>query len=220
MFGKVIRVISIVIWAGLITISIQSQDWPQWRGPNRDGVVKEFVAPTTWPEKLKQVWKTPVGSGYSSPVVSKDRAWVHTRDNNEEAVTCLDMKTGKALWRKTEPVAFTKNQYAKEMNNGPFATPALHNGRLYTLGASAVLTCFDSQTGKLEWRKDFGKPDTSKMFCGTAASPLIDGGNVIVYVGDDIKGGQMIAFDAASGKEVWKWIGEGPGYASPIIATL
>lgn len=205
----------------LVTASVsQAQDWPQWRGPNRDGAVKEFVTPASWPEKLKQVWKTPVGSGYSSPIVSKDRAWIHTRDNNEEVVICLEMKTGKVLWRKTEPVAFTKNQYAKEMNNGPFATPALHNGKLYTLGVSAVLLCFDAQTGQLEWRKDFGKPDTSKMFCGTAVSPLIDGSNVIVYVGDDIKGGQMIAFDTASGKEVWKWAGEGPGYASPIIATF
>ncbi|MEP7337804.1 MAG: PQQ-binding-like beta-propeller repeat protein [Acidobacteriota bacterium] len=220
MFGKVIRVISILIWAGLTSVSIQSQDWPQWRGANRDGVVKDFIAPAVWPEKLKQIWKTPVGSGYSSPVVSKDRAWIHTRDKDEETVTCLDLKTGKILWRKTEPVAFTKNQYAKEMNYGPFATPALHNGKLYTLGVNAVLSCFDARTGALVWRKDFGKPDTSKMFCGTAASPLIDGGNVIVYTGDDIKGGQMVAFDAASGKENWKWTGEGPGYASPIIATF
>ncbi|MDQ3009685.1 MAG: PQQ-like beta-propeller repeat protein [Acidobacteriota bacterium] len=220
MFGKFIRLALIVAYLGLTTWAVRAQDWPQWRGTNRDGVVKDFVAPAAWPEKLKQVWKTPVGSGYSSPIISKDRAWVHSRDNNEEAVTCLDLKTGKTLWRKTEAVAFSKNQYAKEMSNGPFATPALAGGRLYTLSVNAVLSCFDAMTGELKWRKDFGKPDTSKMFCGTAASPLIDGGNVIVYVGDDIKGGQMVALDAASGNERWKWTGEGPGYASPIIATF
>jgi outer membrane protein assembly factor BamB len=198
----------------------RAQDWPQWRGANRDGVVKDFVAPAAWPEKLKQIWKTPVGTGYSSPVVGQGRAWIHTRSNDEEAVTCLDVKTGKVLWRKTEAVAFTKNQYATQMSNGPFATPALANGRLYTLGVNAVLSCFDAQTGRLEWRKEFGKPDTSKLFCGTAASPLIDGGNVIVYVGDDVKGGQMLALDAASGKERWKWAGDGPGYASPIVAEI
>lgn len=217
MFGKIISILSCV---GFMFSLTAAQDWPQWRGANRDGVVKDFVAPAAWPEKLKQVWKMPVGSGYSSPVVSKDRAWIHSRDNNEETVTCLNLKTCKILWRKAEPVAFTKNQYAKEMSNGPFATPALAGGRLYTLSVNAVLSCFDAMTGELKWRKDFGKPDTSKMFCGTAASPLIDGGNVIVYVGDDIKGGQMVALDAASGNERWKWMGEGPGYASPIIATF
>jgi outer membrane protein assembly factor BamB len=106
------------------------------------------------------------------------------------------------------------------MGKGPFSTPALHQGRLYTFGINAVLSCFDAQSGKLEWQKDFGKPDTSKMFCGTAVSPVIDGGNVIVYAGDDIKGGVLVALDAVSGKENWRWTGEGPGYASPIIATF
>jgi outer membrane protein assembly factor BamB len=197
-----------------------AQDWPQWRGPARDGVVTNFAAPTKWPEKLKLVWKTPVGSGYSSPVVSKDKAWVHSRSNNEEVVSCLDLKTGKLLWSKSYAVPFKKNQYATQMGQGPHATPVLYQGKLYTLGVNAVLSCFDAATGELKWRKDFGMPDTSKMFCGTAASPVIDNGNVIVYVGDDIKGGQMLALDAATGNEKWKWTGEGPGYASPIIVTL
>jgi len=200
--------------------SVVAQDWPQWRGANRDGVVKDFVPPAAWPEKLKQVWKTPVGSGYSSPVVGKDRVWVHSLNGEEETVSCLDLKTGKLLWSKRYPVQFTKNQYATQMGKGPFATPVLHAGRLYTLGINAVLSSFDAQTGDLKWQRDFGKPDTSKMFCGTAVSPLIEGGNVIAYAGDDIKGGVMVALDAATGKEKWKWSGEGPGYASPIIATF
>src|SRR5207244_2803113 len=107
-----------------------------------------------------------------------------------------------------------------QMGGGPFSTPVLHQGKLYTLGVNALLSCFDANTGALKWRKDFGIPDTSKMFCGTAVSPVIDGDNVIVYVGDDIKGGQLVAFDAATGSEKWKWTGEGPGYASPIIVEL
>jgi len=208
----------------LFVFSANAQDWPQWRGANRDGVVKDFVAPAAWPEKLKQVWKRPVGSGYSTPVAGpiagRDRVWVHSLSGEEETISCLELKSGKLLWSKRFPAQFTKNQYAAQMGKGPFSTPALHQGKLYTFGINAVLSCFDAQTGKLEWQKDFGKPDTSKMFCGTAVSPLVDGGNVIVYAGDDIKGGVMVALDAVSGKENWRWTGEGPGYASPIIATF
>lgn len=216
------RFYAILIIACLEVIArvAHAQDWTQWRGANRDGVVKDFIAPTAWPKELKQVWRTPVGSGYSSPVVSKGRAWIHSRKNETEEVTCLDLKTGKVVWTKSYDAAFGKNQYAVQMGKGPHATPVLHQGRLYTLGVNAVLSCFDAQSGKLEWQKDFGKPDTSKMFCGTAASPVIDGGNVIVYTGDDIRGGVMTALDAVTGKERWKWTGEGPGYASPIIATF
>src|SRR5262245_59261001 len=89
--------------------AICAQDWAQWRGPNRDGVVKDFAAPDKWPEKLKLIWKAEVGSGYSSPVVSKERAWIHTRKGEEEVVSCLDLNTGKILWSKNYPVAFSKN---------------------------------------------------------------------------------------------------------------
>lgn len=198
----------------------QAQDWVQWRGANRDGVVKDFLEPAVWPKELKPVWKTPVGSGYSSPVVGKDRVWIHSLSGEEETITCLNLTTGKPLWSKRYPAQFTKNQYATQMGKGPFATPVLHQGRLYTLGVNAVLSCFDAATGELKWQKDFGKPNTSKMFCGTAASPLLDGGNVIVYTGDDIRGGLMVALNAATGKEQWRWTGEGPGYASPILATF
>jgi outer membrane protein assembly factor BamB len=200
--------------------AVAAQDWAQWRGPNRDGVVKDFVTPTQWPEKLKLIWKTEVGSGYSSPVVSNGRAWIHTRKGEEEAVSCVDLKTGKILWIKTYTVAFTKNQYATEMGKGPHSTPVLYDGKLYTLGVTATLSCFDAASGELKWRKEFGAPDTSKMFCGTSFSPVVDQGNLIVYVGDDIKGGSMLALDPATGKERWKWAGEGPGYASPIVVEI
>jgi outer membrane protein assembly factor BamB len=220
MFGKILQTFFLLGCSVIPWLSASAQDWPQWRGANRDGVVKDFVAPAVWPEKLRQVWKTQVGSGYSTPVISKDHVWVHSLSGEEEAISCLELKTGKLLWSKRYPAQFTKNQYAAQMGKGPFSTPALHQGKLYTFGINAVLSCFDAQSGKLEWQKDFGKPDTSKMFCGTAVSPLIDGGNVIVYAGDDIKGGVMVALDAVSGKEKWRWTGEGPGYASPIIATF
>ncbi|MGH9852783.1 MAG: PQQ-binding-like beta-propeller repeat protein, partial [Blastocatellia bacterium] len=76
----------------IVTQTVSAQDWTQWRGPNRDGVARDFVPPAQWPEKLNLIWKTEVGSGFSSPVVSKDRAWIHTRKGEEEFVSCLDLK--------------------------------------------------------------------------------------------------------------------------------
>src|SRR6266511_3659253 len=106
------------------------------------------------------------------------------------------------------------------MGKGPHSTPVLYDGKLYTLGVTAILSCFDANSGELKWRKEFGTPDTSKLFCGTAFSPVVDQGNLIVYAGDDIKGGSMFALDPATGKERWKWTGEGPGYASPIVVEI
>lgn len=196
-----------------------AQDWPQWRGPARDGRAASFTAPAQWPGELKLEWKTEVGGGYSSPVVADGKACIFTRQNDEEAASCLDLKTGKVLWRAAYPAPFGKNQYAQKMESGPFSTPVLHAGRLYTLGVNAVLSSFDAATGALKWRHDFSRSmSTEKMFTGTAMSPLVDGGRVIVHVGDD-RGGRVVAFDAATGKEVWALAGDGPGYASPVLVT-
>ncbi|MFN7999534.1 MAG: PQQ-binding-like beta-propeller repeat protein [Acidobacteriota bacterium] len=215
--GRLLLVLGFLLASGPLA---SAQDWPQWRGPGRDGLVKDFVAPAVWPKALKQVWRTPVGSGYSSPVVANGKAWIHTRTGDDEIVSCLDWKTGKLLWSNRYAVGFKKNQYATEMASGPFATPLLYRDKLYTLGVNGTFSCFDAASGTLKWRKDFGLPDTSKMFCGTAGSPVAEGDNVIIHVGDDIKGGTMIAFDAVSGREKWQLKCDGPGYASPIIVTL
>ncbi|MBS1809375.1 MAG: PQQ-like beta-propeller repeat protein [Acidobacteria bacterium] len=212
-------IIPIVFLLSSVAIT-NAQDWTQWRGPNRDGGVTNFAAPAIWPEKLKLVWKTPVGGGYSSPIVFKNKAWVFSRQEEKEVISCLDLKSGKILWSQSYGVPFKKNQYATEMGQGPHSTPVLYQDKLFTLGVNAVLSCFDANTGALKWRKDFGIPNTSKMFCGTAMSPVIENGNVIVHIGDDIKGGLMIAFEATTGKEAWKLDCDGPGYASPIVMTV
>jgi outer membrane protein assembly factor BamB len=196
-----------------------AQEWNQWRGPNRDGVAV-FSPPARWPETLTRKWKVAVGGGYSSPVVSGSKIFVHTHTGDQETVSSLDLNTGKILWSKNYPAAFAKNQYAAKMDRGPFSTPLIHRGKLYTLGVTAVLTCFDTEDGRVVWRKDFSKQiDTSKLFCGTAMSPVIDNRRLIVHVGDDRRG-WMIAYDTDTGKELWTWEGDGPGYSSPIVVDL
>src|SRR5262245_32076231 len=105
------------------------------------------------------------------------------------------------------------------MAKGPNSTPLVHDGRVFTLGMTAILSAFDAATGELKWRKDWSKElNTSNLFTGTAMSPLVEGGLLIVHVGDDFKGA-FRAFDPASGAERWSLRGHGPGYASPIVTV-
>ena len=197
-----------------------AQDWTQWRGANRDGQVQGFVAPKTWPEKLMQKWKVPVGIGHSSPVVVGKRVYLHTRQDEREVVLCLDLDSGKTLWQDGYAAAYTMNSAATGHGKGPKSTPVVSNGKLYTLGITGILSSYDTATGKLRWRKEFSKrfKETAPDF-GTAMSPMVDRGLVIAHVGGSNSGG-LIAFDAESGAEKWAWTSDGPGYASPILVDL
>jgi outer membrane protein assembly factor BamB len=197
--------------------ALAAQDWPQWRGPNRDGVASQPQV-KEWPRALRPGWKTIVGEGYSSPVVSHGAVYVFTREGDNEAIARLDWKTGKVAWRKTYAAPFQKNQYAVAHGKGPHSTPAVSGGRLYTLGISGILSAWDAANGTLAWRKDYSsRVDTGKLFTGTAMSPLVDAGKVIVHIGDD-GGGELLALDAATGSRLWSWKGDGPAYASPVPA--
>ncbi len=215
--------LAIGIWSTLFFVlpgQVAAQEWTQWRGANRNGAVSGFAPPAIWPKTLTKKWMTNVGGGYSSPVVSKSRIFIHTRRDEQEAVSCLDWKTGRILWTQSYAAPFAKNQYAVRMGKGPNSTPVLYADRVYTLGVTAILSCFDAKTGALKWRKDFSRfADTSKLFCGTAMSPVIDRGALFVHLGDD-RQGWVVAFDASTGKERWRCEGDGPGYASPLIVEI
>ena len=197
-----------------------AQDWTQWRGPARDGAVVASALPTRWPSGVSRVWRVDVGEGYSSPVVASGRIFVHSRRDPEEVVTALEFETGKVLWQQKYQAAFAKNQYAVRMAKGPNSTPIVTGDRLYTLGSTGVLSAWQTSDGTLVWRKDYSPSvNTSQLFCGTAMSPMVEGGNLIVQVGSDVHGGRVIAIDPATGAERWTWKGPGPGYASPIAIT-
>jgi outer membrane protein assembly factor BamB len=189
-------------------------DWPQWRGPNRDGVVHGVSVPTKWPKALKEEWKVEVGEGYSSPVVVGGNVYVFTRQKDDEVVWCLDGTSGKEIWRSEPYPAPYKPGPAAPGDTKTRATPAVAGGRVFTLGVSEVLSCFDARTGKVHWRKaSRGYP-----VYGASASPLVVDGHCIAQVG---KGG-LTAFDVASGDVKWCFdevIG-GPADGSPILVTL
>jgi outer membrane protein assembly factor BamB len=212
-----------LIAGGLLVIvgsgAVHAQ-WAQWRGPDRDGVVSLSSVPAGWPQAPTLAWKQPVGEGYSSPVVAGGRVFVHSRRDPEEMVAAFDLASGKPVWSAKYPSAFTKNKYAARMAKGPFSTPLVADGRLFTLGTSAVLSAFDAATGEIRWKKDWSKEiDTSRLFTGTAMSPILDSGLLIVHVGDD-DAGAIRALDPATGAEKWTLGGHGPGYASPVVSTV
>lgn len=210
----------LVVILTAVNLATLSAQWPQWRGPSRDGVVAPANVPSAWPAKPALKWTQKVGEGYSTPVVSNGRIFVHSRQDPEEIVTALDLATGKPVWTAKYQSSFTKNKYANEMSKGPFSTPLVANGIVYTFGTSAVLSAFDEKSGAVKWRKDWSKEiDTSKLFTGTAMSPIIDSGSLVVHVGDDGEGA-FRALDPQSGSEKWSLPGHGPGYASPIVATF
>ncbi|HEV2828370.1 MAG TPA: PQQ-binding-like beta-propeller repeat protein [Pyrinomonadaceae bacterium] len=202
----------------LFATPLYAQDWPQWRGPNRDGAVTgRFSA---WPKDLKEQWKVTVGVGHASPVVVGNKIYIFARQGEEETLLCLDAATGKEIWKSSQPISYTMHEAATGHGKGPKSTPVVSNGSVFTLGISGVLSAHDAQTGKLKWRHEFSKqyPNTSPLF-GTAMSPIVDRGLLIAHVGGHDKGA-LTAFDAETGAVKWTNDMDGPAYSSPILVTL
>jgi outer membrane protein assembly factor BamB len=194
-----------------------AQDWPQWRGPNRDGVVSSFSPPKIWPVALRQVWKVTVGLGHSSPVVVGPRIYVLSRQEDNEVASCFDLSTAKLLWRDSYPTPYSMNPAAVSHGKGPKSTPLVYKNNVYTFGISGVLSCYDAATGKLKWRKEFSRQfKTTSPLYGAATSPVAHNGLLILHVGGN-DSGALTAFDAESGAVKWSWKEDGPGYASPIV---
>jgi outer membrane protein assembly factor BamB len=214
------RVAILTVGAAVLSGVAGTADWPQWRGPARDGVAPPRASGTAWPADLRPGWKVEVGIGHASPVVAGGRVYVFTREGEEEALQALDPATGKRIWRQAYPAPYTVNSAAIAHGPGPKATPTVAGGRVFTFGISGILSAFDAASGRVLWRKDFTKefPSTSPLY-GAAQSPLADGGRVIVHVGGS-GGGALTAFDAATGTVAWAWKGDGPGYASAVLADV
>jgi outer membrane protein assembly factor BamB len=196
-----------------------AQDWPQWRGPNRDGAAP-FREPKVWPEKLTVKWKVLVGEGYASPIFAGGRILQFARQGDDEVAMSVDPENGKILWRQSYPAPFEPVNSAARHGKGPKSTPLYYDGRLYTFGISGILSSFDAATGKVEWRKEYSKDfkATWPQF-GTSMSPVAGDRLIVALIGtnDD---GAVVAYEAKSGTQKWIWKGDGPAYASPVIVEI
>ena len=201
----------LVVLTGLSAVT-RADDWPRWRGPHFDGISRETGWLTQWPaEGPKQVWKASVGIGYASCAVSQGRLYTMGNTEEEDSVYCLDALTGKELWKHTYPCT------AKDPNGylGPRCTPTVDGNRVYSVSRRGQFFCLDTATGKVIWEKDFPKDYGAKIpTWGFAGSPLIEGGWVICEVGG--AGSSVVAFDKATGQEVWKTGNDAIAYSSIV----
>jgi outer membrane protein assembly factor BamB len=204
----------LAVWPGAFA---WADDWPQFLGPQRNGVSAEKGLATFWPKNGPPlVWEKQVGEGYSGPVVSGQRLILFHRVGDEEVVECLNAGTGKGVWKFAYA---TDYQDALNKGNGPRSTPVMADEKVITLGPGGWLHCLEMKTGQKVWGRnivqDYRVPGS---YFGVGTSPLVEDNRVLVNVGG--KGAGIVAFDLGTGKEVWKATTDGASYSSPVAGTV
>jgi outer membrane protein assembly factor BamB len=187
-------------------------EWPGFRGPNRDSIVPGLTVATDWSKSPPvEVWRKPVGPGWSSFAVQSGLIYTQEQRGEEELVTAYKAANGNPVWRHADPVRF----FESNAGAGPRATPTLAHGRVYTLGATGILNVLDAATGRRIWFRDT-TGDTKRRVpdWGFSASPIVTEDLVVIYAG------RLAAYEAATGN--LKWLGQSVGgsYSSPHLATI
>ncbi len=197
---------------GWLGWSVQANEWPQFRGPKRDGEAPGVMLPSAWPKTLKVRWEVRLGEGFSSPAVAGGRVFTISQEGSKEVVLCLDEATGKEQWRH-DYVA----RYRSSWGNGPRATPTVDEGRVYTIGGTGEMYCLRVEDGQVLWHKSFKRAFNFRVpTYGYSPSPLVDGHRLFVHVGG--RGGDsVVAMEKDTGKVIWKALSDPAGYASPMM---
>lgn len=202
--------------AGLLAVNTLADDWPQWRGANRDGVwTEDNVVARFGKKRLDPAWKVTIGPGYSGPTVADGRVFVtdrQTEPSQKERVLCFDAQTGAEIWKQEYDCPYSISYQA-----GPRASVTIDNGRAFALGAMGHLHVFEASTGKLVWKADLNEKYAIQMpIWGIAASPLIYGDLVILHIGG-ADGACIVALEKNTGEEKWKSLRDRAQYSAPII---
>jgi outer membrane protein assembly factor BamB len=194
---------------GAATTAAHAVDWYRWRGPDLNGISKETGWQTSWPESgPKQLWKAPVGTGFSSFSISRDRVYTMGNTNDTDVVSCLEAGSGKFVWQH----AYACPLDPKNFEGGPGATPTVDGDFIYTFSRKGHVYCLNAADGKVAWSKNLNKELGLEIpTWGFAGSALVEGNLVILNAGN-----AGIALDKKSGKVVWD-SGKGPGgYATAV----
>lgn len=188
--------------------------WTNFRGPDRDGHYRQQPVRTDWGSALTPLWKQPVGSGFASFVIADGRAFTIEQRGRREVAAAYDVVTGRELWTSAWNALFQEN------GDGPRATPAWHDGRVYMLGATGELRALDAATGRTLWRADIlADAGAGNLEFGTSASPLVFDNTVVVVPGGE-NGQSIVAYDRNSGQRVWGALDDSASYSSPMLVTL
>ena len=194
-----------------------ADDWPQWRGPARDGAWRETGIIERFPSpELRIKWRVPVGSGYSGPTVADGRVYVMDRitgPEQQERVHCFDAATGEPIWTREYDALY---RYNVGYTAGPRASVTVDSGKAYSLGTMGHLHCFDAAKGSVLWKKDLDMLYRIQMpGWGISCSPLVEGNLLIVVAGGE--NACLVAFDKHTGEEKWKALSDRAQYSAPII---
>ena len=203
-------------------IGLHAEDWPQFRGAERDAVWRESGIMEKFPETGLHVrWRATVGPGWSSPVVAEGRVYVMdsilNKPKAQECLQCFDEKTGDVLWSKAVEVTYPDWAFAKGQEGSPTSTPTVRDGKIYSLGQEGDLICRDAKTGAEIWHRRLIADYKMKEFTGSN-SPLLDGNLLILPIGGKPDAG-IIALDKNTGKEVWHALDEDSTNSAPLIVT-
>lgn len=208
-------------WLGLLgaaaLLSAQAAgEWPQFLGPDRNGVSTESLAPTLPKDGPKQLWSVKVGSGWSGPVVTGGRVLLHHRVGKEEVLEALDAASGRSIWKSSQPTGY-EDDFG--FDNGPRGTPCIAGDRVFTFGAEGRLTAMQLSDGKALWTRPLGAElKGAKGFFGFACSPLVVSNRVVVQLGG-ANGHGVVALRCDDGQLVWKATPDEAGYAAPVLQT-
>ncbi len=208
-----------------LSSSSHAADWPQWRGPARNGHADDLAALIQLPADLKPIWKIAVGGGHSSPVVAGGTVIYMDEDGTNEVAHALDAATGKERWK----VAYAP-RFQDEWGAGPRSTPIIDGDRVYVQSCTGEFRCLSLADGKTIWQTSFEK-DFGVKFLGNKAnegtatrrgnngSGVIDGERLFLPVGSK-NGASLVCFDKKSGKVLWKSGDDEVAYSSFVMATL
>jgi outer membrane protein assembly factor BamB len=195
----------------------RSAPWPDYRGPNRDGIYNETAISTAWPSKgLPELWRQKIGGGYASMVVAQGLVFTIEQRRDQEVVAAYDLRTGLQHWEHGWPGHFQESMGGP----GPRATPTWSGGVLYALGALGELRALNAKTGAMRWRRNILEDaDVGNLPWGMSGAPLFVDGKIIVFPGGR-NDKSVIAYNAADGAVLWTSQSDKGGYASPQLATL
>lgn len=201
----------LALWAASLQFPAEADDWPEWRGPRRDGISSESGIIAEWPagQQPRVAWRAQVGRGHSSISVSNGRAYTMGWDGQQDTVYCLDAASGRVLWKQSYPCAGIKQW------PGPRSTPAVAAGRVFTLSQHGLLHAFEAATGKILWKRQLRPEYNPDVDYGFAWSPLVVGDLVIVGAGS-----RGMALRVEDGQIVWGDDGKPGTCASPIRVEI